>query len=96
MNKIPLPTMAEILASEFMQPYGLSAYKLANDINVPVSRIQDILHSRRRISIDTALRLSKYFSMSDSFFINLQSDIELRESKNRQEDALKAIKPISA
>lgn len=96
MSKIPLPTIAEILMDEFMQPYNLSAYKLANDIGVPTSRIQDILHGRRRISIDTALRLSRYFSMSDSFFINLQSDIELRESKNRQEAALNAIKPISA
>ena len=78
-----------------MEPYGLSAYRLAKDIDLPVSRIQDILHGRRRVSIDTALRLSRYFSMSDGFFINLQSDIELRESKNRQKAELEAIKPIS-
>ena len=96
MDRISLPTIGEILASEFMEPYGLSAYKLAKDIDLPVSRIQDILHGRRRMSIDTALRLSRYFSMSDGFFINLQSDIELRESKNRQKAELEAIKPISA
>lgn len=95
MDRIPLPTIGEILANEFMEPYGLSAYRLAKDIDLPVSRIQDILHGRRRVSIDTALRLSRYFSMSDGFFINLQSDIELRESKNRQKAELEAIKPIS-
>lgn len=95
MDRIPLPTIGEILASEFMEPYGLSAYRLAKDIDLPVSRIQDILHGRRRVSIDTALRFSRYFSMSDGFFINLQSDIELRESKNRQKAELEAIKPIS-
>ena len=95
MDRIPLPTIGESLASEFMEPYGLSAYRLAKDIDLPVSRIQDILHGRRRVSIDTALRLSRYFSMSDGFFINLQSDIELRESKNRQKAELEAIKPIS-
>ena len=67
---------------------------MAKDINVPVSRIQDILHGRRKISIDTALRLSKYFGVSDSFFIDLQSEIELRESKNRQKDELDKIKVL--
>ena len=67
---------------------------MAKDINVPVSRIQDILHGRRKISIDTALRLSKYFGVSDSFFIDLQSEIELRESKNRQKDELDKIKAL--
>ena len=96
MNKIPLPSVAEILADEFMKPFGISAYKLAKDIDVPVSRIQDILHSRRRISVDTALRLSKYFGVSDNFFINIQSEIELRESKVRQKDKLDGIKPLAS
>ena len=82
------PTISEILLEEFMIPFNVSAYRLAKDIHVPVSRIQDILHGRRKISIDTALRLSKYFGVSDSFFIDLQSEIELRESKNRQKTSL--------
>lgn len=77
-----------------VEPFGLSAYRVAKDINVPVSRIQDILHGRRKISIDTALRLSKYFGVSDSFFIDLQSEIELRQSKNRQKDELDKIKAL--
>lgn len=94
MKKIELPSIAEILSQEFIKPFGLSAYRVAKDINVPVSRIQDILHGRRKISIDTALRLSKYFGVSDSFFIDLQSEIELRESKNRQKDELDKIKAL--
>ena len=94
MKKIELPSIAEILSQEFIKPFGLSAYRVAKDIKVPVSRIQDILHGRRKISIDTALRLSKYFGVSDSFFIDLQSEIELRESKNRQKDELDKIKAL--
>lgn len=94
MKKIELPSIAEILSQEFIKPFGLSAYRVAKDINVPVSRIQDILHGRRKISVDTALRLSKYFGVSDSFFIDLQSEIELRESKNRQKDELDKIKAL--
>lgn len=94
MKKIELPSIAEILSQEFIKPFVLSAYRVAKDINVPVSRIQDILHGRRKISIDTALRLSKYFGVSDSFFIDLQSEIELRQSKNRQKDELDKIKAL--
>ncbi len=78
---IKTPTIGEILMEEFMQPMGLSAYRLAHDINVPVSRIQDILHNRRKISVDTALRLSRYFNLSEKYFINIQNDIEIRETK---------------
>ena len=56
---IPTPTIGEILKEEFMEPFGISAYRLANDIHVPISRIQDILHNRRKITADTSLRLSR-------------------------------------
>ena len=65
MMKIETPKISEILLEEFMQPYGISAYRLAKDINVPVSRVQDILHDRRKISVDTSLRLGKYFGVSE-------------------------------
>ena len=55
------PTMGEILIEEFMEPMGISAYRLAQDIHVPVSRIQDILHGRRKITADTSLRLANIF-----------------------------------
>lgn len=60
---------------------GISAYKLAQEIHVPVSRIQDILHDRRKITADTALRLAKYFGVSDGYFLRLQNDIDLRNMK---------------
>ena len=59
-DRIPIPKMSEILREEFMEPMGISAYKLANAIHVPVSRIQDILHDRRKITADTSLRLGKF------------------------------------
>ena len=64
-----------------MEPMGISAYKLAHDIGVPVSRIQDILHERRKITVDTSLRLAKYFGVSDRFFLNLQNCIDVRNEK---------------
>ncbi len=81
MKRIPTPAMGEFLSQEFMKPLGLSAYKLANDIHVPVSRIQDILHGRRTLSVDTALRLSKYFGLSERYFLDIQNDIEIRSMK---------------
>ena len=79
--KIETPTISEILLEEFMKPLSISAYKLANEINVPVSRIQDILHNRRKITVDTSIRLGIYFGVSDLFFLNIQNDIDLRNEK---------------
>ena len=64
-----------------MIPMGLSAYKLAQDIKVPVSRIQDILHGRRKITADTSLRLAKLFGVSDSYFLDMQNEIDMRNLK---------------
>ena len=77
MNQIETPKMSEILFEEFMEPLGISAYRLAKDIHVPVSRIQDILHDRRGISADTSIRLGLYFGVSERYFLNLQNDIDL-------------------
>lgn len=80
-KKIPTPKMSEILREEFMEPLNLSEYKLAQNIDVPTSRIQDILHDRRSISIDTSIRLSKAFGVSPKFFLNIQNDIDLRNTE---------------
>ncbi len=80
---IPAPKMSEVLLEEFIEPYNLSAYRLAQDIHVPVSRIQDILHDRRKITADTSLRLGKYFGVSDRYFLDIQNDIDIRELKTR-------------
>ena len=93
MNRtIETPKMSEILYEEFMEPYGISAYKLAKDINVPTSRIQDILHGRRKITVDTSLRLAKYFDVSDSYFLSIQDDIDLRNAKMELEVEILGIK----
>ncbi len=75
------PTAGEILSEEFMKPLNISAYRLAMDIRVPVSRIQDILHGRRKITADTSIRLAKYFGVSDAYFLNIQNDIDLRNAR---------------
>ena len=89
---IETPTMGEILNEEFLIPLGLSAYKVAQEIKVPTSRIQDILHNRRRITVDTSLRLAKFFGVSDGYFIALQDDIDIRNAKLALAPQLEEIK----
>ncbi len=89
---IETPTIGEILNEEFFTPMGLSAYKVAQAINVPVSRIQDILHDRRRITVDTSLRLARFFGVSDDYFISLQDDIDIRNIKIEIAEELNKIK----
>ena len=95
-ERMPAPSVGEILKEEFMEPLGISAYKLAKDIFVPVSRIQDILHGRRGITADTALRLSRYFEVSERYFLNLQDDIDLRNEKMLHAEELAKIQAALA
>ena len=93
-DMIPTPKISEILMEEFMIPMNLSAYRLAQEIHVPVSRIQDILHDRRKITADTSLRLAKFFGVSDSFFLDMQNDIDIRELKSSLAGEIALIHPI--
>lgn len=93
---IKTPKMGEILVEEFMKPMGLSAYKLAQEIHVPTSRVQDIIHNRRKITVDTSLRLAKYFGVSDRYFLDIQNDIDLREMKMSLSAEIESIKPYKA
>ena len=90
-NRIKTPTMGEILREEFMEPMGVSAYRLAQEIHVPVSRIQDILHDRRKVTADTSLRLAKFFGVSDKYFLDIQNDIDIRELKMSIKDEINSI-----
>ncbi len=92
---IQVPTVSEILKEEFMEPMGISAYKLAKSINVPVSRIQDILNDRRKVTPDTSLRLARFFGVSDRYFLNLQNDIDIRNLKISMDKEIKSIEPFS-
>src|SRR5437879_12663012 len=67
----------EILAADFLEPLGLSQYRLAQDVSVPPRRINEIVHGNRAISADTALRLARYFATSDRFWLNLQARYDL-------------------
>ena len=71
----------EILYEEFMKPLGITAYRLAKDIDVPVPRINDIVRGKRSISADTAVRLGTYFGLPAQFWMNLQADYDLRLAK---------------
>jgi addiction module HigA family antidote len=91
---IELPSVGEILREEFMEPLGISAYRLAKDIGVSVSRIQDILNGTRKVTVDTSLRPAKYFGVSDRYFLNIQNDIDIRKLKHKNEKDLNDIKPF--
>ena len=78
----------EILLEEFLKPMGLSQYALAKDINVPARRINEIVHGDRSISADTALRLSRYFGMSENFWMNLQTRYDLEIQKDQLDGRL--------
>ncbi len=72
----------EILLNDFLEPMGISQYRVAQDICVPARRINEIVHGTRRITADTALRLSRYFGTTERFWLNLQSRFDLEEQKD--------------
>jgi len=90
----------EILMEEFLKPLGISQYRLAKDINVPARRINEIVHGKRSISADTALRLSRHFNLSERFWLNLQAryDLEMEKDKfkGRIESEVKVLELQSA
>lgn len=79
----------EILEEEFLLPYKISKYRLAKDICVPPIRITEIVNGKRNITVDTALRLGKYFGNSPEFWINLQSSYDLRVAEKSMSNILK-------
>jgi len=78
----------EILFEEFLKPLGISQYRLAKDINVPARRINEIVHGTRSISADTALRLSRYFNLSERFWLNFQARYDLEVQKDKLDDRI--------
>lgn len=72
----------EILLNDFLEPMGISQYRLAQDISVPPRRINEIVHGDRRITADTALRLARYFGTTERFWLNIQSRFDLEEQKD--------------
>lgn len=80
-KQISLCAPGEMLRTEFLEPMGISVYRLAKDIHVPATRIHAIVKGQRSITADTALRLERFFGLSEGYFIRLQADYDLRKAK---------------
>lgn len=86
----------EILMEEFINGFGITQHKLAVEIGVPPRRINEIVHGKRRITADTALRLGRYFEIEDEFWMNLQNRYDLEIVRDRLGESLAEIKPVQA
>src|SRR5438876_12324934 len=91
MRKIPYPHPGEILLEEFLKPMGITQYRLAKEIGVPQRRIGEIVAGKRSVTADTGLRLSRFFGMSDGFWIGLQMDYDAAKARDSLAPALKKI-----
>jgi len=92
MEKLENVHPGEILLHEFLEPLEISAYRLSKDLKIPQTRISEIIKGRRRITADTALRLSKYFGNTAKFWLGLQDDFDIEEEKGNKESELSEIK----
>jgi len=95
MSKLKNIHPGEILSEEFLIPLNITAYKLAKDIEIPQTRISEIIKGNRRITADTALRLSKYFGNSAKFWLGLQDDFDIEEEISTKKSMLKSIKALN-
>jgi addiction module HigA family antidote len=86
----------ELLREEFLKPLGLSAYRVAKDTGVPEPRIGDIVREKRGISADTALRLSRYFGISESYWTNAQAHYEREIAKDKAGEEIERIRPLAS
>jgi addiction module HigA family antidote len=93
MRKVPYPHPGEILLEEFLKPMGITQYRLAKEIGVPQRRIGEIVAGARAITADTGLRLSRFFGMSEDFWIGLQMDYDAAKTKDSLAKTLAKIKP---
>ena len=95
MREVPYPLPGEILLHEFLVPMGITQYRLAKEIGVPQRRIGEIIAGKRAITVDTGLRFSRFFGMSDGFWTGLQLDYEAAKAKEDLVDVLAGIHPWS-
>ncbi len=96
MRRVKYPAPGEILQEEFLKPLGITAYRLSKDIGVPQIRISEIIAGKRSITVDTGLRLARYFGMNDDFWTGLQLDHDASIAKIELASVLKSIKPYKA
>jgi len=88
------PTPGELLQTEFLDEYGITAYQLAKETKMQQTRVSEILHGKRSISLDTAQRLSRYFGTTVAFWINMQMQYEIRSQDPRTKKQIAQIRPI--
>ena len=93
MRKVPYPRPGEILLEEFLKPMGITQYRLAKEIGVSQRRIGEIVAGTRSVTADTGLRLSKFFGMSEGFWVGLQVDYDATQTKEKLAAVLSKIKP---
>ena len=91
-----LPTIGEVLASEFLDPLNISQNALAKALGIPQNRLSDIINGKRGISADTDLRLCRYFGLTDGYFCGMQMDFERIATKRKIQNELKKIVPLKA
>lgn len=91
MKKIPNIHPGEILSEEFLTPLNISAYRLAKETNISAIRVSEIVRKKRRITVDTALRLSRFFGNSAEFWLGLQLEYDIREEEKNLKNELKKI-----
>ncbi len=96
MSKIAPIHPGEVLMEEFLEPLGVTQHRLAVSINVPPRRINEIVHGKRRISADTALRLGRFFNTTDRFWLNLQTRFDLEIEKDHIGSRLDEIQPLQS
>lgn len=89
-------TPGEILLEDFLKPMGISQYRLAQTIGVPPRRINEIVHGKRRITPQTAVRLSRAFGLSERYWLNVQADYDLDREKDLHQAEIDAITPLTA
>lgn len=90
-EQFELPSMGEILTEEFLEPLGITPYRLAKDLGVSTSTVLDLVHGKRKVSVEMALRLAKYFGTTPKFWINMQNELDLRKAEEKLADDLRKI-----
>ena len=90
---IETPTIGEIMREEFLEPLNITPYRLSKELKVSTSTVLDLLHDRRKITVEMALRLSKFFGNSHKFWLNLQNELDVREATKKLETVLETIQP---
>jgi len=94
-ERLPNVHPGEVLQKDFLEPMGITAYKLSKETGIPQTRISEIVKMKRRVTADTALRLSKFFGNSAQFWLGLQDDYDLEEEEEKIGTVLEGIKPYN-